>query len=44
MRVLLVDCRKLHVIALFHNDFPLAVSNPNTVHLLMSYNNKLPVV
>ena len=27
----------------FHNDFPLAVSSPNTVYYIMSSNNQLPV-
>ena len=31
-------------IDLFHKNFPLADSSPNTVTWLMSYNNQLPVV
>ena len=31
-------------IDLFHNNFSLADSSPNTVNYLMSYDNQLPVV
>ena len=29
---------------MFNNNFSLAVSNPNTVYKLLSYNNQIPVV
>ena len=32
------------LVVLFHKDFPLAVSSPNTVYYLMSYNNQLPAI